>query len=513
MEMDTRPCPLCGGEIKKAAIKCRHCLSRVTAEEAADVDPGDETGRVAADGRPANLLIELQRLFGFRSDVSRRMFAITGFGLTAVKYGVEATTLWAMNGKFLTPIDFLNPVLSIRREVMVGAPEWLGWALFFWTVPFLWIAVTMSVRRSVTAGGSPWFGLLVLVPVLNLLVMLVLAVLPNRRDFVSIPRREAVAGSVRHIRSAALGVAAGLVVTLAMLGLSVYAFDTYGASMFLGTPVLIGAVATVISNSVAPRSYLVCIALGMLTVVLAGCRLLFFALEGIICILMVAPVAIPLGALGGLLGKVIAEVSVRPIQGTMAAIMFLPAWAGLEGVTTPQREFEVTSSVVVDASVDRVWENVIHFPELEEPDEWYYRWGIACPMRAEMHGVGEGAVRHCIFTTGTFIEPITEWDKPRRLAFDVESQPAPMFELTPYAHVHPPHLDGALQSTRGEFVLEELADGRTRLIGRTWYRFDMFPHTYWTLWSDLLIHRIHARVLNHVKQHAEQDELQSTSTR
>ena len=166
---------------------------------------------------------------------------------------------------------------------MVGAPEWLGWALFFWTVPFLWIAVTMSVRRSVTAGGSPWFGLLVLVPVLNLLVMLVLAVLPNRRDFVSIPRREAVAGSVRHIRSAALGVAAGLVVTLAMLGLSVYAFDTYGASMFLGTPVLIGAVATVISNSVAPRSYLVCIALGMLTVVLAGCSLLFFALEPSCC--------------------------------------------------------------------------------------------------------------------------------------------------------------------------------------------------------------------------------------
>ena len=56
--------------------------------------------------------------------------------------------------------------------------------------------------------------------------------------------------------------------------------------------------------------------------------------------------------------------------------------------------------MVVDASVDRVWENVIHFPELKEPDEWYYRWGIACLMRAEMHGVDEGAVRHCIFTPG-----------------------------------------------------------------------------------------------------------------
>jgi hypothetical protein len=31
----------------------------------------------------------------------------------------------------------------------------------------------------------------------------------------------------------------------------------------------------------------------------------------------------------------------------------------------------------------------------------------------------------------------------------------------------------------------------------------MYPQQYWTLWSDLMIHRIHERVLNHVKQHAE----------
>ena len=78
-----------------------------------------------------------------------------------------------------------------------------------------------------------------------------------------------------------------------------------------------------------------------------------------------------------------------------------------------------------------------------------------------------------------------------------------MFELSPYRHVPPPHLDGALRSTRGEFVLKELANGRTRLIGHTWYEFDMYPHAYWTLWSDLRIQRIHLRVLKHVGDHAE----------
>jgi len=101
------------------------------------------------------------------------------------------------------------------------------------------------------------------------------------------------------------------------------------------------------------------------------------------------------------------------------------------------------------------------------------------------------------------VEPITVWDAPRRLAFDVAQQPAPMFEMSPYKHVHPPHLEGALRSTRGEFLLEELPDGQTRLIGNTWYEFDMYPHAYWTLWSDLMIHRIHTRVLEHVRRHAE----------
>ena len=121
-------------------------------------------------------------------------------------------------------------------------------------------------------------------------------------------------------------------------------------------------------------------------------------------------------------------------------------------------------------------------------------------------------MRYCEFTTGTFVEPITTWDEPRRLAFDVTDQPAPMFELSPYRHVHPPHLDGALQSTHGEFHLVLLPDGRTRLEGRTCYRLQMFPQSYWTLWSDLLIHRIHERVLVHIKRLSEEGKVQVGGT-
>ena len=117
-----------------------------------------------------------------------------------------------------------------------------------------------------------------------------------------------------------------------------------------------------------------------------------------------------------------------------------------------------------------------------------------------------GAIRHCEFTTGDFVEPITVWDAPRRLAFDVVSQPDPMTELSFWRHVHPPHLaEQSLMSRRGEFRLVDLGGGRTRLEGRTWYTFAMHPQAYWTLWSDLAIHKIHRRVLEHVKRLSESE--------
>jgi hypothetical protein len=111
------------------------------------------------------------------------------------------------------------------------------------------------------------------------------------------------------------------------------------------------------------------------------------------------------------------------------------------------------------------------------------------------------------------VEPITTWDAPRRLSFDVAAQPPARKEWSPFRHVHPPHLDGSLRSRRGEFRLIALDGGRTRLEGSTWYELSMYPATYWKAWSDGLIHAIHHRVLRHVKQSSEAGRDYSTRTR
>jgi hypothetical protein len=74
-----------------------------------------------------------------------------------------------------------------------------------------------------------------------------------------------------------------------------------------------------------------------------------------------------------------------------------------------------------------------------------------------------------------------------------------MHELSPYRHVLARHLDGYLQVRSGEFLLRPLPGGRTRFEGRTRYEMRVFPAAYWGLWSDALIHAIHARVLDHIQ--------------
>jgi polyketide cyclase/dehydrase/lipid transport protein len=163
----------------------------------------------------------------------------------------------------------------------------------------------------------------------------------------------------------------------------------------------------------------------------------------------------------------------------------------------------VRTSIDINAAPEQVWRNVIAFADIQEAPEWYFRSGIAYPLRARIRGTGAGAVRYCIFTTGAFVEPIQVWDEPHRLAFSVTHNPAPMDELSPYAAVRPPHLDGFFVSERGEFLLQPLGAHRTRLTGTTWYRNALYPAAYWRIWSDAIIHRIHLRVLRHIRSVSE----------
>src|SRR5207249_5536889 len=171
--------------------------------------------------------------------------------------------------------------------------------------------------------------------------------------------------------------------------------------------------------------------------------------------------------------------------------------------------FAVTTTIDVAAPPQRVWQNVIRFGDITAPPGPIFRAGIAYPLRARIDGVGVGAVRYCEFSTGPFVEPIEVWDEPRLLQFRVTENPAPMHERSPYGHIQPKPLHGYLVSERGQLRLTKLANGHTLLEGATWDQHGSWPAEYWKWWSDAIIHRIHLRVLNHVRMLAERESNQT----
>ena len=273
----------------------------------------------------------------------------------------------------------------------------------------------------------------------------------------------------------------------------------YGLTIFILFPVLLGGLASwVFRPATAGRAA----AFGALAVTAAVCSLLLIGVEGLICIAMALPLAAPLGALGGWM-VYHAQASRMATRGGVAMmLMLLPTSITWDAQARPP-VFEVRSSIVIAAPPESVWKHVVTFSELPEPQEWFFRAGIAYPKRAHIEGAGVGAVRYCEFSTGPFVEPIEVWDEPRLLRFRVTENPAPMHEWSPYAQVLPKHLHGYLISKQGQFRLTRLPGKRTLLEGTTWYQHGLWPAQYWRWWSDAIIHRIHLRVLNHIRMLAE----------
>jgi len=444
----------------------------------------------------------LRTLFGLHGRVNRRVYLVTGISLMFLKYVVDATAIYLVAHIAWTPRDYLIPLFSIKSAKVTALPSWLGFALVLWALPFIWIGVTMMMRRAVDAGRSPAWCAGFFVPILNYALMLWLGVLPSVPPSAEVSSVGHQADAERY-RSALIGLLGATAVALLAVLVSIVAFGTYGVTLFIGTPFIQGMVVGWAFNRQGIRSASETAGVVWLSLLLVAGAILLFALEGALCLVMALPMAAILALMGGLIGRAIATRGARGGLGFAATLFVLPTGALMERISTAAPTYEVVTSVDVAAPPDVVWNRVVQFDEIRERPAWYFRAGIAYPIRATIAGSGRGAIRRCEFSTGAFVEPITIWDAPRRLAFDVVEQPPPLRELSFYSNVYAPHVNGYFRSTRGEFRLIPAAGGHTRLEGHTWYNVEIYPQGYWRSMSEVLLHRIHLRVLEQVKRESE----------
>lgn len=452
------------------------------------------------------------RLFG--GVTGRGSYLGWGDGLMALKFNLDRrlaanfsmppwnwSSYWRPLGTSFTSLD---------RHDLKFVLAMLGSAL-----PFITAGVILTIRRLRDIQWPIWLTALFFVPALNLVLFLLLLVEPGEQAMQPSPpidtwwsRLAKLLAIRRPAASACLSIAFTTALTVPLAAIATIFFRNYGWGVFVALPFCLGMFAALFHSAAEPRSWCACVGVALLALLFCGLALVAVAVEGLFCVLMAAPLAAPIVILGATVGYWIQASKWRGPE--HIARLYGMGWIALPFAfyseslhPQPPATVSVTTSVEISASPEVVWHHVVEFSELPLPKELIFRSGIAYPIRARIWGHGVGAVRHCEFSTGPFVEPITVWDEPRLLAFDVIQQPHPMRELSPYRDLDPPHLNGFFHSRRGQFSLTSLPNGDTLLAGTTWYTQNLWPESYWRIWSDYLVHLIHDRVLEHIKVEAE----------
>lgn len=437
--------------------------------------------------------------------ISGRAYLLAGITLAAVKFGLDSLVA-ARFAYHWTPLHYWFPHASVGIFSVPAEARLFYVSLTLLSVPFVILGVLLTLRRLRTLGLEPRLVLLFFAPFVNVPFFLALGLVRGRNA----DGAEPAAASLPPRRPGLhplLGGAIAAVFALAVTWLGAEVLFSYGWGMLVGLPFVMGYLAAAISDYPSARSQSDAVEAAASSVAFGGASFLVFGLEGMICLVMLLPAAFPLAIAGGLVAHIVAARPAQPQKKmTASLIIFLPLLITAESLDQRSgRVLPVRSSVVIDAPAEQVWRNVVTFSPIPEPTDWILRAGIAYPTHAEIRGEGPGAIRYCVFSTGAFVEPIEIWEPGRRLRFAVSAQPPVMRELSPY-DIEPPHVRHEfLRSHAGEFRLRPLPDGSTLLEGTTWYEVRFAPEWYWRLWSDWIIHRIHLRVLQHIKVEAERE--------
>ncbi len=451
--------------------------------------------------------MDLHQLKNWKGEINRRDYLLWGVLLFAIKYNLDRLMADVLGRNwFITDYFIKADELSVLDLSDSDTKFYL--ILLAQSLPFIWVGTLLCVKRLRHAKLPSWLVIFFFIPFVNFILFLLLAAVPSResenirsQDFIDrlIPKSKN--GSAMF----AVGVVS--VIALAITGLMVNYLNDYGWSLFVGVPFFLGFGSVLLYGHHHELQYKDALLVSFMSIVFFSLVIFILAFEGILCILMAFPIFVVVAFIGASTGYAIhnnrQSMSMNVLVIPVLAVPLTGIIEHHERVTPPT--VHVSTEIVIDAPKQKVWNEVVAFSKIDEPTEWLFKTGIAYPTHAEIDRTGVGAIRKCNFTTGCFIEPITIWDEPNVLEFGVLDQPPPLIEWSVYSNLEIAHLDGYFKSVKGQFKLTEMPDGKTHLVGTTWYHHDVWPNLYWRWWSDYILHRIHTRVLTHIKKKVEQN--------
>jgi hypothetical protein len=267
---------------------------------------------------------------------------------------------------------------------------------------------------------------------------------------------------------------------------------TITAAEFVLVPVGMGIIAMLFWRR-KPERLLARIPLVVLNTTIAIALSAAFMGEGIICLIIVAPLLLAFMFVGVMIGHYVFRAGHKTLRISTAVIYVALFFADV--FSFHGHAAIVSDELVIHAPPNVVRQYVAEHPlNTSEPDYWLFKVGLPCPIQSTVSGSNVGDERKCVFSNGaTFDEVIAESVQDSVFTFDIVKQP------------EDPEIIGHINIERGQFILTPRADSTTLLTGNSWYTLKVYPAWYYDLWSEDITREVHLRVMHHIKQLAEQD--------
>lgn len=228
--------------------------------------------------------------------------------------------------------------------------------------------------------------------------------------------------------------------------------------------------------------------------------------EGLICVVMMAPIFLLMALVGGALALIVRYVGDRRLRATaFVLVLVLPYAAGPLEQRIPQLQSRrvVENRIRIRADAATVWKQIIRVPAIR-PDEYrttfVHRMGFPRPIEATLSHEGVGGVRQASFERGVlFRETVIDWVPQKRLSFTIAADSIPTRTLDQHVTVGGEYFD----VLDGTYEIVPVSAGEVELRLWSTHRLSTHFNGYAALWTDFVMRQIQGNILEVVRTRAE----------
>ena len=287
----------------------------------------------------------------------------------------------------------------------------------------------------------------------------------------------------------ALGAATGLAFRMIFTGSPSGPFYAMSSAFMLLVPVVVGAVTVYVAERWRRRSWAYYFGAAALANALFVVGTFLVLIEGLICVIVAAPLFGVIGGIAGLAMGAVCRWSGHP-RPKLLSVAALPLIFGAieHHVPLPNTVDTVSAVRLIDAPPARVWQAISQADAIQ-PEEigsaWMYRIGVPLPLSAVTVESNGERVRQVEMGKGIrFDQVVVDWEPEHRVRYTYRFTPDsfPPRALDDHVRIGGDYFD--LHDT--EYLLEPTPDG-TRLTVRMSYRVSTHFNWYARLVGRLLV--------------------------